>query len=92
MGRTTAKLMAHPIVGTVESIVLSGSSKLQNCGEYVVTCEVLLCRDVALKALQLSMVLLPLHIREELKCLLTFMRVASEEDAVKLSVKVSAQH
>ena len=35
------------------------------------------------------MVLVPLHIREELKCLLNFMRVAAEEDSVKLSVKVS---
>ena len=43
---------------------------------------------MVLKALQLSMVLVPLHVREELRCLLNFMRVAGEEDAVKLSVKV----
>ena len=46
-------------------------------------------RDVVLKALQLSMVLVPPQIREELKCLLNFMRVAAEPDAVELSVKVA---
>ena len=44
-----------------------------------------------MKALQLSMVLVPLHVREELRCLLNFMRVAAEEDAVRLSIKVPSR-
>ena len=37
------------------------------------------------------MVLVPLHVREELRCLLNFMRVAAEEDAVRLSIKVQSR-
>ncbi len=37
------------------------------------------------------MVLIPTHVREELRCLLNFMRVAAEDEAVKLSVKVKSR-